>query len=189
MKDRELTTTPRSIAFLRAINVGGHTVKMEHLRTLFEALGFSNVETFIASGNVIFTPPDTQAQTLEKQIERHLRQSLGYEVATFIRSASELAAIARHRPFPAAELDAEGNFLYIAFLPAPPKDEARQKLMTFRNVVDDFQVHEREIYWLARRKISELAFSGALLEKTIGMPATVRNVTTVRKLAAKYPAE
>jgi uncharacterized protein (DUF1697 family) len=160
---------------------------MAHLRTLFEALGFSNVETFIASGNVIFTPPDTPAQTLEKQIERHLHQSLGYEVTTFIRSASELAAIARHQPFPAAELDAEGNWLYIAFLPFPPQDEARQKLMAFRNAVDDFHVHEREVYWLVRRKISESTFSGALLEKTIGMPATVRNVTTVKKLAAKYP--
>jgi len=44
----------RYIAFLRAINVGGHTVKMEHLRGIFESMGFSNVETFIASGNVIF---------------------------------------------------------------------------------------------------------------------------------------
>jgi uncharacterized protein (DUF1697 family) len=183
------TTTPRWIAFLRAINVGGHTVKMGHLRMLFEALGFSNVETFIASGNVIFASPDTEAQTLEQQIERHLRQSLGYEVATFIRSALELAAIARHQPFPVDELEAEGNFLYIAFLPAAPRDEARQKLMTYRNAVDDFQVHEREIYWLCRKKISESAFSGALLEKAIGIPATIRNVTTVRKLAAKYPAE
>ena len=45
---------PRLVAFLRAINVGGHTVTMAHLRGLFEDLGFTNVETFIASGNVIF---------------------------------------------------------------------------------------------------------------------------------------
>lgn len=179
---------PRYIAFLRAINVGGHTVKMDHLRTLFEALGLSNVATFIASGNVIFESPVEQAQALEQPIERHLREALGYDVATFIRSASELAVIATYQPFPAAKLDAKGTSLYIAFLKAPPGSESRPKLMAFRTSVDDFHVHEREIYWLCCTKMSESAFSGALLEKTIGMPATMRNATTVQKLAAKYAA-
>ena len=63
---------PRYIAFLRAINVGGHNVKMTQLRTLFEELECSNVETFIASGNVIFNSPSTNVQQIERQIERHL---------------------------------------------------------------------------------------------------------------------
>jgi len=179
---------PRYIAFLRAINVGGHIVKMGHLRKLFSSLGFSNVETFIASGNVIFESPAKNAQTLEKKIEGHLQKSLGYEVATFIRSASELAAIAKYKPFRPSELDAEGTSLYIAFLPVPPNGESQQKLMAFRTEADDFHVHEREIYWLCRKKISESVFSGALLEKTMGMPATMRNSTTVKKLGAKYLA-
>lgn len=178
---------PKFIAFLRAINVGGHIVKMDHLRKLFESLGFASVETFIASGNVIFESQNTNAHVLEQQIERHLKQSLGYDVATFIRSTSELAAIAKYQPFPASELQAEGNSLYVAFLATSPTSEAQQKLMVFRNEVDDFHVHQREVYWLCRKKISESRFSGALLEKTIGMPATMRNSTTVKKLAAKYP--
>jgi len=56
------------IAFLRAINVGGHTVKMDHLRSLFEALGFSNVETFIASGNVIFESKSKSTRALERRL-------------------------------------------------------------------------------------------------------------------------
>jgi hypothetical protein len=60
--------------------------------------------------------------------------------------------------------------------------------MAFQNEVDDFHVHEREVYWLSRKTIGQSTFSGGLLEKALGMPATVRNVTTVRKLAAKYPA-
>jgi len=180
---------PRYIAFLRAINVGGHTVKMDHLRKLFEALEFANVETFIASGNVIFDSPGESAQTLEKQIERHLRQSLGYEVITFIRSAPEIAAIAKYQPFAASDLAAEGNSLYIAFLADRPGDAAQQKLMTFRSEIDDFHIHQREAYWLCHKKMSESAFSGALLEKTLGMPATMRNVTTVQKMAAKYATD
>lgn len=185
---RQPSAMARYIALLRAINVGGHTVKMDHLRTLFEALGFSRVETFIASGNVIFDAPAQATPALEKQIERHLRQALSYEVATFIRSPSELAAIATYQPFPTSELAAAGNALYIAFLPVPPGGAAEQRLLACRSQIDDFHVHEREVYWLCRKKISESAFSGALLERTIGMPATLRNATTVKKLAAKYPA-
>ena len=178
----------RYVAFLRAINVGGRRVKMDHLRGLFESLGFSRVETFIASGNVIFDSSAEDARTLAREIEDHLRESLGYEVATFVRSASELTAIARHRPFDPSDLDAEGTSLYIAFLPAPPNAEAQEKLMTHRSEVDDFAVHGHEVYWLCRKKMSESAFSGALLETTMGMPATVRNSSTVEKLVAKYPA-
>jgi uncharacterized protein (DUF1697 family) len=190
-KDREqpknLRVT-RYVAFLRAINVGGRNVKMDHLRGLFESLGCSNVKTFIASGNVIFDTPARDARTLEKMIEDHLRESLGYEVATFVRSASELAGISHHQPFDPSDPNAEGASLYIAFLQTPPSAGTEQKLMAFRSEVDDFRVNEREVYWLCRKKMSESVFSGALLEKTLGMPATVRNATTVKRLAAKYPA-
>ncbi len=177
-----LATTPqRWVAFLRAINVGGHTVKMSYLRELFAELGLLNVETMIASGNVSFEGAAADVVALEAQIERHLRQALGYEVATFLRTLPELAAIARYRPF----ADDEAT-LYIAFVSAPPSAAAQEKLMAFRSDIDDFDIHEREIYWLCRTKLSESRFSGALLEKAIGMPATLRNITTVKKLAAKY---
>ena len=176
----------KAIAFLRAINVGGHTVKMDHLRGLVEALGFSGVETFIASGNVIFETPVEDRRSLEQQIEGHLRQALGYEVATFIRTAAELAAVAAHQPFPAVE--AASNMLYIGFLQAPPSDNTRQKLLALQTPLDEFHVNARELYWLCRTSISQSAVSGAKLERALGMPTTLRNVTTVRKLASKYPA-
>ena len=179
---------PRYVALLRAINVGGRRVKMDHLREIFGAPGFANVETFIASGNVIFDSETEDTETLERKIEDHLRESLGYEVATFVRTASELENISRYRPFDSSDLDAEGTSLYIAFLQDKPNAEAEQKLTTYRTEVDDFRVHGREIYWLCRKKISESAFSGALLEKTLGMSATMRNATTIEKLVGKYPA-
>src|SRR5215211_2292119 len=86
-------TMPKYIAFLRAINVGGHTVKMDYLRTLFEDLGLMNVETFIASGNVIFDSPARRPKALEQKIETFLKEKFGYAVATFIRSAAELAVV------------------------------------------------------------------------------------------------
>ncbi len=177
----------RYIAFLRAINVGGHTVKMEPLRTLFAALGYANVETFIASGNVIFDSTEATPARLEAAIERHLEQALGYAVATFLRTPAELGAVVGYQPFP-TEDGAGIHALYVGFLAAPPDAAAQDRLLAFRSAVDDFHVHGREVYWLCRTKISESPFSGARLEKALGMAATLRNITTVSKLAAKYPA-
>ena len=176
---------PRYIAFLRAINVGGHTVKMDQLRQLFESLGFSNVETFIASGNVVFETKSKNARTLEKKIENLLRQALGYDVVTFLRTDDELASIANYMPFRQSQLDAAAA-LNIAFLTEPPDDESKQKLMAFRNEIDDFAVHEREIYWLCRKKQSESTFSNAVLEKALGRRSTLRGANTIKQIAARY---
>ncbi len=178
----------RYIAFLRAINVGGHTVKMDTLRGLFAGLGFSQVETFIASGNVIFQAPAQPSDALEAQIAGHLEQALGYAVATFVRTSAELAAISAYAPFAPADLAASGASLYVAFLATPPGEAAAAKLLAGRNPVDDFQIHEREVYWLCRARFSDSLFSGSRLEKTLGQLATVRNSTTVQKMAAKYAA-
>ncbi len=177
------------LAFIRAINVGGHTVKMDQLRRLFEALGFANVETFIASGNVIFASPSKSAKALEQKIEKYLHESLGYEVATFVRTTAELAEIAQYQSFSATELNDKGNRLYIAFTANPPSAAAKQKLLASATETDEFHIHDREVYWLCRTQFHESKFSGALLEKILGMPATVRNATTVRKMAAKYVAK
>lgn len=177
---------PKYIAFLRAINVGGHTVKMDVLRQLFEELGLSSVETFIASGNVIFDSESVEPKLLEQRIEAHLFESLGYKVETFLRSTVELGKIAEYKPFSEALLAAEGSTLYIGFTGVPPSAASGDKLQTYMTDLDDFQIHACEIYWLCRTKQSDSAFSGGLLEKILGQPATLRNVSTVKKLVAKY---
>ena len=159
---------------------------MDQLRHLFETLRFSNVETFIASGNVIFDSTFKNTRALEKKIGDYLQDALGYKVVTFIRAATELAAIAHYKPFSDAELEAEGNSLYIGFLADSPGDDVQQKLRLLTTRVDDFHIYKRELYWLCRKQVSESEVSGALLEKTLGMPATLRNSTTVRKIASKY---
>jgi uncharacterized protein (DUF1697 family) len=176
---------PRFIAFLRAINVGGHTVKMDHLRHLFESLGFSSVETFIASGNVVFETKAKNAQALERKIEQRLREALGYEVATFIRTEAELADIAHYQPFQKSELEAAAA-LNIAFLAEGLDDQLKQKLMALSTEIDGLHVHEREIYWLCRKQQSDSTFSNAVIEKTLGRRTTLRGINTVKKMAAKY---
>ena len=177
---------PRYIAFLRAINVGGrNTVKMEFLRQLFASLGFANVETFIASGNVVFETTAEDAQALARAIEQGLREALGYAVATFIRTGTELAAIANYKPFSQSDLDGAAA-LNIAFLADGLDDKSSQKLMTLRTDIDDFHVHGREIYWLCRKKQSGSKISNAVLEKAVGQKSTLRGANTVQKMATKY---
>ena len=177
---------PKYIAFLRAINVGGHTVKMDQLRDLFEELGFANVETFIASGNVIFDTKSSNTKSLEGKIEKHLAKALGYEVKTFVRSVTELAEIASHPSFSDEELATEGNTLFVCFVADRPTNDAKKKLLSLASPIDGFHINEREVYWLYRRSNGESKFYGPPLEKSLGMQTTVRNVNTVQRLVKKY---
>jgi uncharacterized protein (DUF1697 family) len=95
-----------------------------------------------------------------------------------------LTRIAGHEPFSTEALD-EGWRLYVAFVRNAPSPEAARKLLSLRSEIDDFQLRGREVYWL-RRKGSLADHPGPPIEKLFGAPATVRNVTTVRKIAAKY---
>jgi len=176
---------PKLVAFLRAINVGGHTVSMDTLRREFEAIGLKAVGTFMASGNVVFTAPPGKATALERKIEKRLHDSLGYEVRTFIRTEAEVAAIAGYKPFEEAQLRS-AQAVNVAFLGDPLEPAAVKLLMAMRTPIDDFHVNGREMYWLCRKKQSESTFSNARFEKALGGRATFRGVKTIVKLAAKY---
>jgi uncharacterized protein (DUF1697 family) len=172
-------------AFLRAINVGGHTVKMEQLRESFGSMGFSKVETFIASGNVVFESSAREPGALEKKVEAGLNKSLGFEVSTFIRTGKELDCIAAHQAFPRPVLNSATAF-NIAFLKEPMDTIQVSKLMALRTDIDDFSVNGREIYWLCLKKQSESTFSNAVLENKLGVKSTLRGVNTLNRMVEKY---
>ena len=178
---------PRYFAFLRGINVGGHRVKMDRLRELVEALGFEQVETFIASGNVIFSSPSRDLPATEERMARHLHEALGYEVTTFIRSQSELDSIAAFQPREPFSTD---QSVYVIFLREVADVEFRRSLEGLSTETDRFEFAGREAYWLIRGKLSESPLFGMDLSKvTGGAPTTMRNITTVRKLVAKYTTQ
>ena len=175
----------RYIAFLRAINVGGRNVKMAVLRQHFEGLGFSQVATYIASGNAVFETSRTDNSALEAEIAAGLHAALGFEVATFIRTVAEVGRVVEDIPFSQDRL-AAASALNIAFLHEPLDDEQTTRLMSLRTDIDDFAVQGREIYWLCRIKQSDSKFSNAVLERTLGVPATLRGNKTLQKMAAKF---
>jgi uncharacterized protein (DUF1697 family) len=158
---------------------------MENLRLLFEELGFAGVETFLASGNVIFETSPENLAGLVRRIETKLEESLGYPVPVFLRNDIELAEIVRYRPFDQAQTN-PGLYLNVAFLSEPLEREAQHKLYNLRTEIDDFDIHGREIYWKCLKKQSESTFSNAVLEKTIGRPSTLRGIKTIQQMVEKY---
>ena len=188
---RELTTLtlmPHYVALLRGINLGNRRMKMEQLKALFEEMKFSNVATFIASGNVLFESKAKSGLTLAKMIEAHLAESLGYEVDTFVRTRTEVAAATAFCPFPKAELERPTNTLHVGFWRETPSEELTRALIACRTEVDEFCVEGREFYWLCRIKTNESKVWTSPKMKAAKMPsATMRNITSLRKLLLQYP--
>ena len=175
---------PRYFAFLRGINVGGHRVKMDQLRELIEALGFAQVETFIASGNVIFSSASGDVEAMEERIEGHLHGALGYEVTTHIRSESELDSIAAFQPSDPPTADPS---VYVIFMREAADADARRGFADLSTEADKFEFAGREVYWLIRGKLSESPLFGKDLTRvTGGAPMTMCNMSTISRLVAKY---
>jgi uncharacterized protein (DUF1697 family) len=174
----------RIVTLLRAVNVGGRTVKMDRLRALFEEMGLTGVETFIASGNVLFDrPPAETAVALERRIEARLHSALVSEVAPFRRNGGEVAAAAACAPFEPLPPGIAAS-IYVGFLRAEPDGEARRKLEVLTSDADAFAVLGRELYWRSLKGMGQSPVSGTALERILG-PMTTRNITTVRKLSEK----
>jgi uncharacterized protein (DUF1697 family) len=168
------------VAFLRAINVGGHTVKAADIRAHFEALGHANVQTYLNSGNVSFDAEALPAG-IETAIEAHLASALGYEVTTFVRSAGETAHIASMDLFPDAGADHD---LYVAFLKRPLQTYEAADVVALTDEVFNVAVLDRQVYWSRDKTLGKPGQPGPEIEKTLRMPATVRGLRTVQRIAA-----
>jgi len=176
---------PRYVAFLRAVNVGGRIVKMDELRGHFEDAGFGDVETFIASGNVIFSSPAKDAAPVERKIEAHLARVLGYEVPAMIRTTAEVALAAAREPYAAKDLAGAGAYV-VAFLKAAPDAAGKTRLAALATPADRFVVHGREVYWLSTVRQGESTLTIVKFERAVGCAATMRAMTSLQKLAAKH---
>jgi uncharacterized protein (DUF1697 family) len=176
---------PRYAALLRAINVGGHVVKMAELRTLFERAKLSRVETVITSGNVLFDTRATDTAAIERRLEKTLRDALGYDVDTFVRTLDDLDAIVAHEPFDATDPVLDGDTVQVIFTRAPIDAAARARVLALGTTYDAFAVFGREVFWRTRGRISDTKITPARFARALPSSGTARNVTTVRRLAER----
>lgn len=179
---------PRYVALLRAINVGGRTVKMSELCALFEQARLADVESVIASGNVLFSSRAADAAALETRIETALRKGLGYDVATFVRTADELDAVVAHDPFDPRDPVLDSHTLHVIFTRAAIDRSRAEQIVALGNDYDELHVFGREVFWRTRGRSSDSAIKPSAFARAFGDPGTARNITTVRKLAAKLRA-
>jgi uncharacterized protein (DUF1697 family) len=166
--------------FLRAINVGGRNVAMEELRQTFIDMGFAGVESFIASGNIVFqADAATAVERLEVRVEQQLEVALGYPVTAFVREPGELLRIAE-----AAFTGVAGSH-QVGLLKVAPDDGHRAATLQLQTENDLVDVVGREVHWL-RPEPSASKLANGQFERALKAPMTFRTVTTLRRLAAKY---
>ena len=117
----------RYVAFLRGMNLGKRRIKNPELVKHFEAIGLEDVATFRASGNVVFVDPAGESESkLGKRLEGELDDRLGYDVAVFLRSAKEVAAIAARDPFDAKAIKASKGKPQVVLLGRKPTAKAKK---------------------------------------------------------------
>lgn len=174
----------RHVALLRAINVSGRFVRMPALVAAFESIGLADVRSVIASGNLLFGSPSRAGPALVRRIEAALEQALGFDVTTFLRSETELRALARSEPPFDAALLAQAHAINVMFLADELTAAQRDALAALATDIDAFALRGREAFWLCRTRQSDSRFSAAVLERRLKVRTTLRTWQTVQKLAA-----
>lgn len=133
------------VALLRGINVGGHNVKMERLRGLFEELGLYNVRSYINSGNIFFETDDSNREELASSIEQHLRSALGFEVPTFLRTVTELENVLLDEPFKDIQLTDDTRFC-VVFTKEPIEGSIALPQQSSKNDMELVKTHPYEAF-------------------------------------------
>jgi uncharacterized protein (DUF1697 family) len=175
----------RYVAFLRGMNLGNRRIKNEELRRHFEAMGFEEVATFRASGNVIFSTSKREAEAkLAARVEAELDERLGYDVPVFLRSAAELATIAAHEPFDSKAVTKSKGKLQVSFLKQKPGAGAKKKALALATDENLLAIEGRELYWLPSGGISESDLDLQGLDAALGA-GTMRTMGTVEQIAAR----
>jgi uncharacterized protein (DUF1697 family) len=157
---------------------------MQVIRTIFESLGFSKVQTFIASGNIIFESKSTPTESLEKRIESGLKKQLGYSIGALVRTEQEVLRIAEFMPFAKVEVESALS-LSITFLAEPLSNESHERLMSLKSDLDNFHIEGKHIYWITRTRFSESKIASKV-SRILGDRATARGLRTVKQIAEKY---
>jgi uncharacterized protein (DUF1697 family) len=176
----------RYVAFLRGMNLGKRRITNVDLIAHFEAIGVEDVATFRASGNVVLVDPagETEAK-LQARLEKELDERLGYDVAVFLRSAKEVAAVAAREPFPAKAIEASKGKPQVVLLGRKPTAKAKRALEGITPDGDLMAIEGRELHWLPSVGLSETDLDTKALDAALGK-GTTRTAGTIAQIAAKY---
>jgi uncharacterized protein (DUF1697 family) len=174
---------PTYIALLRGINVGGRrSVPMAALREVHARLGYTDVVTYIQSGNVVFDADSDDVALLSRTIEQAITADFGIGVPVIVRTREDLVTIIESSPY--TTTGADPARLAVAFLADAPAMERAVGIDATGLLPDEFALGEREVYLHCPSGFGRTKLTNAFLEEQLGVTATTRNWKTVTKLAA-----
>lgn len=170
------------IALLRGINVGGKkTIAMTELRELCEALGFTKVQSYIQSGNLVFFASE-DAQAIERKLEGAIAQRFGFAVDVVVRSAAMWPALVKGNPFVAA-CQREPNLVLVSFSKRPMDKDAVKALRERAKDGERIEAIGEVLYIHYPGGSGRSRLSPSLIDQLVGSPVTARNFRTILKLA------
>jgi uncharacterized protein (DUF1697 family) len=168
----------RRVVLIRAVNVGGAKLPMADLRTFAADLGASEVTTYIASGNLVADVPG-DPESFDRALEKAIESQFGYFREAISRTRDELVAALEAHPFEVLE----PRFSYISFMASAPTPQAIATAADVPTGEDRWQVVGRELHLRYARGAGRAELKDAQLLRALGgIPATARNLNTVRKL-------
>ena len=174
---------PHYVALLRSVNVAGHgRISMADLTETFLTLGYTDVATYIQTGNVLFRSPGRSAATLATAIETQVTQDFGHAPAVILRTVPNLARVVATSPFPQQGADPSRH--HVTFLAAPPSKERLAAFTAPPSGRDELTIIGQEVYVHTPDGYAGTKLTGALLERRLGVLSTTRNWNTVTKLHA-----
>ncbi|GGC57538.1 DUF1697 domain-containing protein [Hoyosella rhizosphaerae] len=162
------------VHFIRAINVGGASLPMAELRSLATDLGAENVRTYIASGNLICSPPGIP-EDFDRALERAIETHCGFFREVISRSVDEVREALAAHPF---EIH-NPKYSYVTFLSKSPTPEALDKAHTFTTGDDKWAVVGREMHIRYHNGAGRPQMKDASISRALGVPGTARNINTV----------
>jgi len=175
---------PAFVALLRAVNLGSHNkVGMADLREMAEGCGLANARTLLQSGNLVFECDRRKSAELETILERALARDLGVDTPVIVRSAAEWRAVIAANPFRAEAKADPGHLLVMALKAAPPAAGVADLVRAISGR-ERVKAHGRELYLVYPDGVGRSRFSGAIIDRKIGVAGTARNWNTALKLLA-----
>ena len=177
---------PTYVILLRAVNVGGYgKLSMAEFRKMLTGLGFTNVETYIQSGNAVVDAKASAAKVAQA-ISGGLEKMLGVSPGVVVRTHEQLEQLIQENPFAKEAVD--GTKVHVAFLSGPAAPAAKVALerivQLYPNRRDRYHLAREHIYFHLPDGAAETKFTGKTLDKALGVIGTGRNWNTVLKLCA-----
>lgn len=175
---------PRYVALFGSVNVGGNRLTMADLRWAFEREGFGEVETVVASGNVLFDFDERPTGGLEELFAHMMAERFDIDSFVAVRSAAEVAAALAESPFAA---DGAPNLVHVHFLGGQPSGEAFARLIADhagrgreRLAAGDRALHIDYVDGAGSSKLT-----GSFIQRRLGFPGTARNLRSLQRIVDK----